>query len=348
VKDYYKILGVKKDASVDDIKKSYRKLALQYHPDRNREDKDAEEKFKEATEAYEVLSNKEKRSEYDSGGLHNFSFSGNPNDIFESFFSGFRGFDNNFFNQQRQGTRPPPQQGENLHIGINVSLRDAFSGTERNIMFERGIQCSRCLGEGIENSNDLQECGSCKGSGKVHHKAAFLNISMTCSSCGGSGKKVIKHCSMCSGAGRTAESKSINIKIPKGIMSGEMLRISKMGHCHPASNIFGDLIVRVDVMPHEKFEREMNDIHGNVLISYGQAVLGDSIRIETLHGDVTFNIPAGTREKDVFSLCGLGMIRGDMSPGDHYAHVKIDIPKEISEEERSLIEKLEKIRQKNQ
>ncbi len=345
-KDYYKILGVAKGASAEDIKKAYRGLALKYHPDRNSEDDDAEKKFKEATEAYEVLSDKEKRRDYDAGGLHNFSFSGNPNDIFDSFFSRFGGFDEVFGRQTRERSRPP-SPGEDLYVKIDIPLESSFSGVHKNIIFERGIQCDKCLGEGIEDKADISKCNECSGSGRVHHKASFLNISVSCSHCSGTGSIIEKHCSGCGGTRRKFENKSINVEIPSGVMSGETLKISKMGHSHPISNIPGDLLIRIDVMPHSMFEREMNDIHCKSRVSYGQAVLGTKIDVATLHGSSILEIPPGTQNRDVFLIKGLGMSRRDIGTGDHYVHIEVDVPTKVSQEERELIEKLEKIRQKS-
>jgi len=344
-KDYYNVLGVKSDASSDEIKKAYRKLALKYHPDKNSGDSDAEQKFKEITEAYEILSDSNKREMYDSPGHQEFSFSGNPHDIFESFFGSFSGFES-FFSSNVNTQQN--HKGEDISFKIDIPLEDSFTGVEKELIFTRLTQCIKCLGEGVENDSDIGECTSCEGTGKIHQKAAFLNITMACGTCGGAGKIVNKHCSQCAGEGRIPESKKIKVSVPQGILSGEKLRLDNLGNCHHMTNDPGDLFLRVDVIPHNALEREMNNIHSRVRISYYQAVLGSDIDVETLHGKVQMTVPPGTQVGSVFKLDQKGMFRSDIGIGDHYAHIEVKIPKEISEQEQRLIAELESItREKN-
>ena len=338
--DLYSVLGVGKSATQDEIKKVYRELALKYHPDRNSDNPDAEVKFKEVSEAYETLSDPEKRKQYDLGGTQTFStFSGDPSEMFESFFKDF-GFET-FFSGNRQQDNGP-QIGEDVEILINISLESAFSGTEKQITYNSLIICEQCTGKGVKNPSDVQDCPHCDGSGKIHQKAAFLNISMTCAHCQGSGSVIKNPCDLCQGLGRVQELRVIKIPIPVGIMSGERLRIQNLGNHHPVSNNPGDLYVRVDVIPHSKFEREINDIHSRKFISYPTAVLGGTVSVETLSGDVSLKVPAGTQHGTVFKLSGKGMKR-EGATGNQMVHLCLEVPIEVTEHERDLILNLKKI-----
>lgn len=338
--DFYSVLGVDKSASQDDIKKVYRELALKYHPDRNSDNPDAEAKFKEASEAYEVLSDPEKRKQYDLGGTRNFTtFADNPHDIFESFFKDF-GFES-FFSGHSQPDSGP-QVGEDVEILVTISLESAFSGIEKQTTYNSLIICDKCSGAGIRDPSDVQTCPNCNGSGKMHHTAAFLNISMTCGHCQGSGSTIKNPCKSCKGLGRVQEPRAIKFNIPVGIMSGERLRIQNLGNHHPASNQPGDLYIRVDVVPHPKFEREMNDLHCRKHISYPLAVLGGTVTVETLSGEVSLKVTPGTQHGTVVKLSGKGMKREGVI-GDQMVHLCLEVPTEITKQERDLILDLKKI-----
>ena len=332
-KDYYEILGVSKDANESDIKKSYRKLSKQYHPDLNPNNKEAEEKFKDIAEAYSVLSDSEKRSNYDRFGSADGR--GNPfggmdmDDIFYSFFGG----GNPFGGGQRQKRR---RKGNDIRINIKVSLEDLFNGVHKKIKYRKNNKCSDCNNTGGETS----KCTSCNGRGVVNQiqNTPFGRVQNTviCSNCQGSGEILIKACNSCGGNGVKLGEVEYEFDIPRGLMDGEMLRVNGMGNAIK-NGIDGDLIINLVEIPHEKFRRVGNDIHQTVNLTYKDLVLGnDNVQIDTIDGKIKIKIKRGTNVGTMLRIPDKGFVRGNET-GDMLIEVWLVIPKEVSKEEEEKI-----------
>ena len=354
-RDYYEVLGVSKTASADEIKKAYRKLAMQYHPDRNPGNKEAEEKFKEATEAYEILSDEKKRSQYDKfgfQGVHSdfadaygrggFDFSsmfggggfGDLDDIFSSFFgSGFG---------SRSSTRQ--RRGNDIRYDINLSLEDAVFGKKMEIKLDKNDICDICHGSGAEPGTKTTTCPTCGGSGEIRSSQGFFSVRRTCSRCHGSGSIVTTPCKNCRGAGTIKKPKTISVNIPKGIDDNTQLRVSKEGEAI-AGGIPGDLYLYINVLPHKYFIRDGIDLITEVGINIVQANLGADILIETLDKKkVKIKIPAGTNSGQVFKLKGGGATNLNRGVrGDLLVIVNIDVNKKLSSEEKRLYSELKKV-----
>ena len=335
-KDYYSILGVNKDANESEIKKSYRKLSKQYHPDLNPNNKEAEEKFKDIAEAYSVLSDSEKRSNYDRFGSADGR--GNPfggmdmDDIFSSFFGG----GNPFGGRQRQNRR---RKGNDIRINIQVSLEDLFNGVHKKIKYRKNKKCSDCNNTGGETS----KCTSCNGQGVVNQvqNTPFGRIQNTvmCSNCQGSGEMLIKPCNSCGGNGVKLGEVEYEFDIPRGLMEGEMLRVNAMGNA-VKYGIDGDLIINFVEIPHEKFRRVGNDIHQTIKLTYKDLVLGnDNVQIDTMDGKIKFKIKKGTDVGTMLRIPTKGFVRGNET-GDMLLEVWLDIPKEVSKEDEEKINSL--------
>jgi len=348
-KDYYNILGVHKDASADDIKKAYRKLAHQHHPDRGGD----ESKFKEANEAYQTLSNAEKRSQYDQfgttfdnagGGFDPRGFSGgqggfniNFEDIFEQFFQG----------GARTRTRARVDvRGRNVEIAIDLTLEQAYKGETRDISLDTHITCDKCEGKQHEPGSKMKTCPTCKGAGQVSHTqntflGSFSNVAV-CPECKGARNVPEKKCTKCLGEGRVHGKREVHIKIPGGIHSGDVVKIPGMGEAAPsASGQTGDLFVRVRVTGNKEFTRKEDDLYNEVTISYSTAVLGDSIKVKTIDGEVSLKIPRGTTSGELIRLRGKGMPRiHRIGHGDQYVKVVIETPRRPSKKAQELLEKL--------
>lgn len=335
-KDYYEILGVSKDANETDIKKSYRKLSKQYHPDLNPNNKEAEEKFKDIAEAYSVLSDSEKRSNYDRFGSADGR--GNPfggmdmDDIFSSFFGG----GNPFGGRQRQNRR---RKGNDIRINIQVSLEDLFNGVHKKIKYRKNNKCSDCNNTGGETS----KCTSCNGQGVVNQvqNTPFGRIQNTvmCSNCQGSGEMLVKPCNSCGGNGVKLGEVEYEFDIPRGLMEGEMLRVNAMGNA-VKNGIDGDLIINFVEIPHEKFRRVGNDIHQTIKLTYKDLVLGnDNVQIDTMDGKIKFKIKKGTDVGTMLRIPTKGFVRGNET-GDMLLEVWLDIPKEVSKEDEEKINSL--------
>lgn len=344
MKDYYSILGVGKDATNEDLKKAYRKLAMKYHPDRNQGDKDAEDKFKEISEAYACLSNEEKRAHYDrfgtadgmGGGFG--GFSGDFGDIFEDIFSGF--FGGGFSGQRR--TRAA--RGADLRYDIEISLFEAATGTEKEITVPRWETCETCNGSGARKGESPERCPGCNGSGQVRFQQGFFSVSKTCGKCGGAGTIIKNPCSDCRGEGKIRKKRKISVKVPEGVDTDTRLRMTGEGELGQFGGPPGDLYIFINVKPHPFFHRRGKDIYCEMPISFATASLGGEVEVPTLDGTEKMKVPSGTQSGHEFRLKGNGMpVIGSRSKGDQVVHVYIDVPKKLNSRQKELLEEFENI-----
>ncbi|MBN2479857.1 MAG: molecular chaperone DnaJ [Bacteroidales bacterium] len=348
-RDFYEILGVSKSATKEELKKAYRQKAIQYHPDKNPDDKDAEHKFKEAAEAYEVLSNDQKRQRYDQfghAGLGGASGGGagmNMDDIFSHFgdiFGGFGGFGGG---SRRGGTRV--NKGSNLRVRVELTLDEIANGVEKKIKVKKYVSCKTCNGSGAADSNSISNCTTCNGSGQVTRIAntilGQMQTTSTCPSCGGSGKVITKKCTSCYGEGIVKEEELIKIDIPAGVMEGMQLSVSGKGNAARGGGINGDLLVVIEEKPHPELIRHDNDLLYILNISVPDAILGETVEIPTLSGKVKVKIESGTQSGKILRLRGKGLpdVQG-YGKGDILVKVNIYIPKTISKDEMKIMEKL--------
>ena len=341
-RDYYEVLGVERDVSDEDLKKAYRKLALKFHPDRNPDDPSAAGRFKEATEAYQVLSDPEKRRIYDQYGPEGLRSTGfgtggvDPRDIFEQIFgqSGLSDLLGGMFG----GTRGGPRQGSHLRVGLRVSLKDAFTGTERTLELRRHEPCDECAGSGARKGTSPERCGTCAGRGRVQRSQGFFMMQTACPACRGAGQIIKDPCKRCRGAGVREQKVELRVHIPAGIASGSQLRLGGEGEPGSAGGPRGDLFVVVEVEDHPLFEREGDDLLCEVPISFTQAALGARIDVPTLQGAAELEIPAGTQGGEVFRLRGQGMpsVYG-RGKGHLLIRVAVEIPKKLSARQKELL-----------
>lgn len=339
-RDYYELLGVNRNADEAEIKKAYRKLAMKYHPDRNANDKDAEEKFKEIQKAYAVLSDAQKRSAYDQfghagvegggqGGFGGFGGFGDVfEDIFENIFSGGRG-------QQRQSRG---QRGADLQYNIQLTLEEAALGKQVEITVPRHTNCKVCEGSGAKKGSSPKTCVTCNGIGQVRIQQGFFSIQQTCPDCRGEGRVIADPCPDCRGSGRERENKKLTVKIPAGVDNGDRVRLSGEGEAGSYGGPTGDLYVQVSVKSHAIFERHESDLHCEVPIGFVTAALGGAIEVPTLEGRVTLKIPAETQTGKSFRLRGKGLksVRGHAT-GDLICKVTIETPVNLSREQKELL-----------
>ncbi len=358
-RDYYEILGVAKGASQDEIKKAYRKLAKKYHPDSNPGDKEAEKNFKEASEAYAILSDPEKKQNYDRFGHAAFE-SGGPNagyhfnmddidlgDIFGSFFGG-GGFSDFFGGGFRSGRSNPnaPRRGKHVQIVTNISFEDSVKGTTKNIELKMKEVCHTCNGSGCKPGTHPETCDQCGGKGQVvfTQDTMFGRVQnvQTCPKCNGTGKIIKEKCSTCNGSGYEFKPTKIEINIPAGIDDGQTIVLEGKGEPGVNGGPRGDLHVHVNVARDPKFIRRGNDIFTSISISYPTAVLGGEIKVKTVHGDVIYKVMPGTQTGTKVRLKSKGMpnVHGS-GKGDHYVTLVVAVPKEVSREQKELLEKLE-------
>ncbi len=358
-RDYYEILGVSKGASAEEIKKAYRKVALKYHPDRNPDDKEAEEKFKEAAEAYEVLSNAEKKARYDRfghagvggpGGGGGFGGGGNMNmdDIFENFgdiFGDFFGGGGGGFG--RGGgtrTRTRTRKGGNLRVRVKLTMEEIATGTSKTIKVKKHVACGTCKGSGAKDGSS-QNCSTCNGAGSVRRVTNTIlgpmQTTSTCPQCHGAGKVIVNKCSSCNGEGRQYGEEKITIDIPGGVSEGVQLSMSSKGNIGERGAPPGDLIIGIEEIPHEHFRRDGNNVIYNLYLNFADAALGTSIEVPTLTGKAKIKIPAGTQPGKIFRLKGKGIqALNGYGVGDQLIAVNIWVPKTLNKKEKESMEKL--------
>ena len=343
-RDYYEILGVSRDVGDIEIKRVYRQLALKYHPDRNQGDKEAEEKFKEAAEAYAVLRDTEKRQIYDQfghEGLAGQGFSGFSgfDDIFSSFGDIFEGFFG--FGSQRGG-RSRGRQGRNLRYDLELTLEEAFYGKEDEIIFDRLEACQTCDGSGLSPGTEPQVCATCQGRGQVIRSQGFFQISTTCPACHGQGRIISDPCGDCRGTGKIRTERSISVKVPSGVDTGSQLRLRGEGEPGEYGGPPGDLFVVIHVKEHDFFTREGDDLICQIPISFVQAALGDTFMIPVLgdEGEHDLHIRPGTQPDDVIKVPGKGMpsLQGYHRRGDAYIKIIVKVPEKLNRRQRELLE----------
>jgi molecular chaperone DnaJ len=351
--DYYELLGVGRSASADDIKKAYRKLAMQHHPDRNRDNKDAERKFKEINHAYDILKDPEKRAAYDrygpaafeggagpngpAGGFHGqgFDFGSVFGDIFDEMFGGNRG--------GRPGGRPD-MRGQDLRFNLEITLEQAYGGTEATVRVPSSVACETCHGSGAEPGSKPQQCPTCHGRGRIRTQQGFFTVERTCHTCHGAGQVIDKPCRACAGQGRVRRDKTLKVTIPAGVEDGTRIRLTGEGEAGTRGGPAGDLYVFLSVRRHQLFEREGADIHCRVPISMVQASLGAGIEVPTLDGKMArINIPAGAQGGHQFRLRGKGMpVVRSTQRGDMYIEINVETPTNLTAKQKELLKEFEK------
>lgn len=348
-KDYYEILGVAKTATAEEIKKAYRRLAMKYHPDRNPGDKTAETKFKDAKEAYEILSDDKKRKAYDQFGSAAFEQGG-----FGAGGAGFNGFAGGaggfgdifgdifgdmFRDASRGGGRSRgPERGADLGYNLTLSLEEAVFGTEVKIKVPTYIACAECDGTGAKKGSHAETCSTCNGSGVVQLQQGFFSIQQTCPKCHGRGKVIKDPCVKCHGQGRVREQKTLSVRIPAGVDTGDRIRLSGEGEIGPNGGTAGDLYVQINVKAHEIFTRQENDLYCEIPISFTAATLGAELEVPTLDGKVKLKIPAETQSGKVFRLRGKGVksTHGHLT-GDLFCTVVIETPVNLNNEQKTIL-----------
>ncbi len=363
-RDYYEILGVSKSASAEEIKKAYRKVAMKYHPDRNKGDKTAEEKFKEAAEAYEVLSNTDKKARYDQFGHEGMRSGGgysgggmNMEDIFSNFGDifgnarggGSGGFDpfESFFNggQRSRRQRGHGQRGSNLRVNIKLTLKEMANGANKKIKVKKYTPCDTCGGNGAKDSTSFQTCSTCNGAGQVRQVSntilGQMQTTATCPTCHGEGKIITAKCNTCSGEGRVYSNETISIDIPAGVSEGVQLSMSGKGNAGIRGGMAGDLLITIEEIPDANITRDGNNAIHNLYISFVDAAIGTSVEVPTIDGKVKIKIPAGTQSGKIFRLKNKGFPSlNSYGKGDQLIYVNVWTPKNITAEERKILEKL--------
>jgi molecular chaperone DnaJ len=350
-RDYYDVLGVNKNSTLEQIKTGYRKQAVKYHPDKNKGDKASEEKFKEASEAYHVLSNQERKQSYDNfghaafenggggqGGFGNFDFSGSFSDIFEDFFSDFSG-------GRGRSRKNSNFRGSDLRYDLSIDLEEAYSGKKENIKFTTSEKCTTCKGQGSKPGHDPTACSMCGGNGRVRSNQGFFTVQQTCPQCSGNGEEISNPCNHCNGTGKNQTSKKLSVTIPKGVDDGTRIRLAGKGEAGVKGGGNGDLYLFINVHSHELFKRSEENLFFEYPISIADAALGTSLEIPTIDGaKARIKIPSGTQAGKQFRLKGKGMpyIRGSGN-GDLYIKIITEVPVSLNSEQKELLEKFRKI-----
>ncbi len=350
---YYEVLEVERSASEDTIKKSYRKLALQYHPDRNPDSKESEEKFKEASEAYDVLRDREKRQLYDRfghDGLRNSGFSGFQG--FDDIFSSFGDIFEDFFGMGgRQGGRSSASRGADLRYDMNISLREAAFGIEKKISVRKNVTCSECSGSGAAEGESPKTCTTCKGVGRVAQRQGFFSVASTCPQCRGTGTIITKPCRECRGSGKQLQEKKLMVKIPAGVETGMQLKLSGEGEPGDRGGPTGNLYVFIGVEEDEFFKRHNNDIVCQVPVSFAQAALGTTISVPALEKEpkeATLKIPKGIQSGDLLTIKGGGIPYLNRSGrGDQIVQVLVKTPRKLTKRQEELLRELGELDSKN-
>ncbi len=356
--DYYQTLGVDKKASQDEIKKAYRKLAMQYHPDKNPGDQAAEDKFKEASEAYSVLGDAEKRSRYDRFGHAGFPGGGGPggyhqgfdniDDIFSSFSDIFGDFFGAGMGGGRRGQGQRARRGADLRYMLEVNLKEVIEGAEKELEFDSEKACEICTGSGSEPGKQPEVCPTCGGTGQVISSQGFFSVATSCPACRGQGKLIRHPCKTCKGRGRTMEDRKIRVTIPKGVATGTRLRISGEGEGGFLGGGPGDLYVEIRVRDDARFERQGDDLYGTLEISYIQALLGAEVEVSSMDGKKKVTVPTGASQGQILKMKGLGVpsLRGGQR-GDLCWELKVVIPKKLTKDEEKLLREIAKLRGEN-
>ncbi|HSI83664.1 MAG: molecular chaperone DnaJ [Candidatus Methylacidiphilales bacterium] len=347
-RDYYEVLGVARGASQDDIKKAYRKLAFTYHPDKNPGDPAAEEKFKELGEAYEILSNPDKRASYDRYGHAAFGQGAgagghDPFDIFREVFGagggGGGGIFGSIFEEAFGGGQERRGRGADLRYDLHISFEESCLGCEREISLTKAETCNNCSGNGAEPGSKVSTCDTCRGQGQVYVTKGFFSVAQACPRCRGTGQKVEKVCQTCHGQGRVEKASKIKIKIPAGIDDGSRLRSTGQGEGGVRGGGSGDLYIVIHVKSHPVFTRDGTDLHCEVPISFARATLGSEIQVPTLEGTANLKIPAGTAPGTTFRLRGKGVAElGGRGHGDLHARVRVEVPTKLTAEQKAKLQ----------
>ena len=344
-RDYYEVLGVQKSATKDEIKKAYRKLALKYQPDKNKGDKGAEEKFKEGSEAYHVLSDEKRKANYDQfghaafqgggqSGFGNFDFSSSFSDIFEDVFGDF-GFGSS--GRSTRGRRN--NRGNDLRYDISIDLNDAFSGKEEKISYTTYKKCKSCSGSGAKPGSKPASCNYCGGQGKVRSSQGFFTIQQTCPECNGEGEQIQNPCNNCSGAGKTQSNETVSVKIPKGVDDGTRIRIAGRGEAGVKGGSSGDLYLFISVEPHDIFQRSEENLFYELPVSFTDAALGATVEVPSIDGGKTkIKIPSGTQSGKQLRLRGKGMpvLKRNLF-GDLYIRVVTEVPTSLTRRQKELL-----------
>ncbi len=356
-RDYYEVLGVGKSASADEIKRAYRRMAMKYHPDKNPDNKDAEAKFKECAEAYEVLSDQDKRKRYDQfgheglrgAGMHDFSRMKwqDIGSIFEDMF-GMEDFLGDIFGvRSRRSRHAGPTRGYDLETTVELTLNDIARGAEKTIEFTRQDACSECDGTGSAKGSSPGQCPACHGTGQIARGGGFFQMVSTCGQCGGSGQVITNPCKKCRGTGRIPRKRTVNIKIPPGVHEGQGIRVASEGEPGRGGGPRGDLYCYVRVTPHEFLHRDGNDLIAVVPISFTQAALGATIDVPSINGTQGLKIPPGTQYGSIFRIKGQGLpdVRTHRI-GDQLVQITIETPTKLSDEQQHLLREFAKTENK--
>lgn len=354
--DYYELLGVQKGATADELKKAYRKKAVQYHPDKNPGNKEAEEMFKKVSHAYEVLTDPEKRAAYDRYGPAAFEGAGagprgaggmgggfhDPFDIFREVFGQQGG--GGIFEEMFGGGRDGGRDGADLRYDLEITLEEAAAGVEKEISFRKNVTCERCDGKGAEPGSKRVACPTCRGAGQIRRSGGIITFTQTCPTCSGAGTKIERPCTACRGEGRVPKTTKLNVRIPPGVDTGSRLRSTGNGEAGLAGGQSGDLYIVLTVKEHELFERQGEDLFCEIPLKFTLATLGGNIEVPTLSGKASLKIPPATQSGTTFRLRGKGMpsLRGGHQ-GDQLVRVHVEVPTSLTSEQRKILEEFARV-----